>query len=216
MSYIVEKASREECERGIGQGRASIDACERTLVESRLSVGRYLAELRLQTRRNWKGKLAALGIDARASRRYVRLGNTELARLGSGAPDLIAGLPTDLVTLELLSRLPVGQIRGLLARRDLKEASRNVVTAEVKELLGGPKRPTRAAPSLEKEIQGVFKRLNVVFGRLGAEGQHPEDVLRLLEFVVDGLRKAHQAVDGVVSQLQAALAAHRTAPVAQP
>jgi hypothetical protein len=204
MSDIVEKASREECERGIGQGRASIDACERTLVESRLSVARFLADLRRLTRRNWMQQLARVGIDARAARRYVQLGNTELARVGSGAPDLIAGLPTDLVKLEQVSRVPVDQLPQLLGHVDPKEASRGRVAAAVRELLGGPKRPTRAAPDLEKEIRGAFKRLNAVFGRIGAEGQRPQDLVRLFRLAVDGLKKASQAVDGVLTQFQAA------------
>jgi hypothetical protein len=169
--------------------------CEGKVVASRLQIGKYLAELRGRTCRGWTVQLRSLGVDARAARRYVKLGKTELAAVGPGQPDLLAALPTDLVRLDWLSRLSVEQVRGLLARGSLREASRTAVIAAVKGLLGGQGTPAKAAPSLEKEVKGLFKRLHAVIGRFPAWGPGSGDAGRLCPIVLGGLQDVQIALD---------------------
>jgi hypothetical protein len=184
-----------------------LDRQEGDVVGACFRLGRLLAELRRLARRDWSKRSKALGIHPRVARRYVRLGESELARSGLPESDLLCRLPADLMKLEWLCRLTAEQLRELLGRLDARGASREKVVAAVKAVLSGDDTPARPAPDLAALLERVFRRLDGVLERL--EEADPGQRGRVRDLLAGGLRRVERALATSDGQEPAASGAER-------
>jgi hypothetical protein len=191
----VEQRIREEQDR-IAREEKKIAGNEDKVVASHVSIGRALAELRKLAKKDWAVRLKRLDISPRVASRYIKLGESELARIGLLESDLPGKLPPDLMKLEWLCKLTADQLRDLQGRLDLKKANRHKVIEAVKGVLNLPSKP-KAAPGLGKAVASALKRLCDAVGRIDAEVEDPADRQHIREQVLRGLHEVEKNLGNV-------------------
>jgi len=113
-----------------------IDRLEGDVVASHIRIGHRLAELRPLAKKTWGKQLKAVGISPRVASRYLKIAEHWPAEIGLTESDLLPRLPTDLLKLEWLCRVPQAELADLLGKLDCKKATRPQVVAAVREVLG--------------------------------------------------------------------------------
>jgi hypothetical protein len=180
-----------------------IDRRERDVVASHIHIGHYLAELRSLAKRPWARQVKAIGISPRVASRYLKVAENWPDGIGLTESDLLPRLPTDLLKLEWLCRVPLDQLGGLLAELDCKKATRSRVTAAVREALG-EEPPRRAVRDVETSVERFVDRLFKAVDRLQETFPEPEHRDRARELLAAGLHDVLQALKPVCEKVQTA------------
>ncbi len=169
-----------------------LDRHEGDVLACHIRIGARLSALRLLAKRTWVQQLKALGISPRVASRYLKIARNWHDDLGLSESDLLTRLPTDLLKLEWLCRVPVSQLGGLLDTLNCKKATRSQVIAAVREVLGED--PPRATDAVETYVQRLIQRLTGRVEKLGEVFPEPEQQNRARELLSAGLDEVRNAL----------------------
>jgi len=169
-----------------------IDRHEGDVVACHIRIGARLAALRLLAKRTWGHQLKALGISPRVASRYLKIARNWHDEIGLSESDLLARLPTDLLKLEWLCRVPVAQLGELLSTLNCKKATRSEVITAVREALGED--PPTAADGVESFVQRVIHRLTNTVEQLGEKFPEPDQQNLARELLAAGLVQVRDAL----------------------
>jgi hypothetical protein len=169
----------------------SIDRHEGDVIVCQIRLAAHLAELRQLANRTWGKQLKALGMSPRVGSRYLKIAQHWTPEIGLNESDLLLRLPTDLLKLEWLCRVPLQQLRELVTDLDCKKASRSKVIAAVRETLG--EEPS-AEVDVEEFVRRFINRLVGTVGRLDEKFPDPEQQNRARELLRSGIRKVQETL----------------------
>lgn len=169
-----------------------IDRHEGDVVACHIRIGARLAALRSLAKRTWGRQLKALGISPRVASRYLKIARGWQDEIGLNESDLLTRLPTDLLKLEWLCRVPVSQLGGLLDTLNCKKATRSQVIAAVREVLG--EEPPTATDDVEMFVQRLIQRLTGTVEKLGEKFPEPDQQNRARELLSAGLDEVRNAL----------------------
>ena len=153
-----------------------------------------MTELRSLAKRTWGKQLKALEISPRVASRYLKIARHWPNEIGLNESDLLPRLPTDLLKLEWLCRVPVSQLAGLLGTLDCKKATRSQVIAAVREALGEDPPTEISEYDVETFVQRLIRRLKGTVEQLGEMFPEPEQQNRARELLAAGLAQVQDAL----------------------
>lgn len=169
-----------------------IDRHEGDVVACHIRIGARLAALRSLAKKTWGKQLKTLEISPRVASRYLKIARNWTDEIGLTESDLMTRLPTDLLKLEWLCRVPVSEMAGLLDTLNCKKATRSQVIAAVREILGED--PPTATDDVETFVQRLIHRLTGTVERLGDKFPEPEQQKRACELLAVGLLQVQDAL----------------------
>jgi hypothetical protein len=170
-----------------------IDRHEGDIVASHIRLGHHLAELRALAKKTWAKQLKSIVISPRVASRYLKIAQHWPDQIGLNESDLLPRLPTDLLKLEWLCRVPRAQLPDLLTKLDCKKATRSQVIAAVREALGEAP-PNEGEPDVEEFIERLIQKVMDVVARLEDKFHVREQQDRARELLVAGLRQVQDAL----------------------
>ncbi len=171
----------------------SIDRHEGDVIVCQIRLAARMAELRQSAKRTWGKQLKTLGMSPRVGSRYLKIAQNWSNEIGLKESDLLPRLPTDLLKLEWLCRVPLRQLRKLLNELDCKKTSRSQVIAAVREALGEDP-PSKPGDEVEQFVQRFIKRIARTVGQLGDKFPEVEDQSRARELLAAGLLQVQDAL----------------------
>jgi hypothetical protein len=166
---------------------------EGDVVASHIRIGNRLAELRPLAKKTWGRQLKAIGISPRVASRYLKIAENWPAEIGLIESDLLPRLPSDLLKLEWLCRLPKAKLGSLLGKVDCKRSTRPQVIAAVREALG-EEPPAKDEHDVEKFVQRFIDRLMKTVDGLGETFPEAEQQDRVRELLGAGLVRVQDAL----------------------
>jgi hypothetical protein len=199
LDHANATASRAELDRlihNIKAKQSKVAKQEGDIVSNLVRIGVLLIELQSAAGRTWQRQVEKLGYHPRTASRLQKIALSWQGEIGTAGSEILSRLPTDLQKLEWLSRLSREQLGTLLAWLDLKKASRNEVTAAVKELLGATA-ATRTKGSVVKVINQLFTRMAKVLAGWHQAGNGEETPEQLRVAFHSGVQELQQALDNV-------------------
>ena len=177
----------------IRREQQKIDRYEGNIVASHIRLGHHLAELRALAKRTWAKQLKTIGISPRVASRYLKIAQHWPDQIGLNESDLLPRLPTDLLKLEWLCRVPQAQLSDLLTKLDCKRATRSQVIAAVREALGEDP-PNEDESDVEKFVERLIQKLMNAVARLDDKFHEREQQDRARELLVAGLRQVQDTL----------------------
>ena len=186
MSKTDATADIQQIVDAIRAEQQNIDRHEGGVVVCHIRLASRLAELRPLAKRTWGQQLKVLGMNPRVASRYLKIAKHWSPELGLHESDLPPRLPTDLLKLEWLCRVPLQQLREILNDLDCKRASRREVVAAVREALDEEPPPEE---EVEVFVQRFLDRLQGTIGRLEERFPEPDQLNRARQLIRSGLRK---------------------------
>lgn len=169
-----------------------IDRHEGDVVACHIRIGARLAALRSLAKKTWGQQLTALGISPRVASRYLKIARNWQDEIGLRESDLLARLPTDLLKLEWLCRVPVSQLAELLDSLNCKKATRSQVIAAVRQVLG--EAPPTRSDDVETYVERLLHRLAGTVEQLGEKFPEPEQQNRARELLAAGLDQVRSSL----------------------
>jgi hypothetical protein len=173
--------------------RQKIDGLEGDVVACHIRLGVRLTELRMLAKGTWGRQLKAIDINPRVASRYLKIARHWPNDIGLIESDLLPRLPTDLLKLEWLCRLPLPRLGELLNELDCKKAARSQVIAAVREALG-ENPPAEDEQDVEKFVQRLVQRFARSVEQLGEKFPDPGQQNRARELLAAGLMQVHDAL----------------------
>ena len=139
---------------------------EGSVIVAIIQIGLQVLTLRSLASRNWAKWLQtpAINMSRRVASRYLKIAAGWSAEMGLLESHLDR-LPTDLLKLEWLCRVPIGQLPDLLDGLNCKQATRKQVIAAVREALDEPS-PTTAPLDVDRAVGRFLERLAGKVARL--------------------------------------------------
>lgn len=183
----------------IRKEQQSINRHEGDVVVCQIRLATRLAELRQLAKRTWGQQLKILGMSPRVASRYLKIAHHWTPEIGLNESDLRPRLPTDLLKLEWLCRVPFPKLREILDALDCKKANRSQVIAAVREALG---EEPPAEDGVEEFVQRFLHRLQSTIGRLEEKFPEPEQLNRARQLLKTGLRKMQASLPAGSSSKQ--------------
>jgi hypothetical protein len=181
----------------ITKEQQKIDRHEGNVVACQLRIANCLAQLRVEAKKTWAKQLKAMGMSPRVASRFLTIARHWPAEIGLNESDLLPRLPTDLLKLEWLCRVPQDQLGDLLTNLDCKKATRSQVIAAVREALGEDP-PPQAEPDAEKFVQRLIVKLMNSVERLGDKFHQPEQQDHVRGLLAAGLQQVQDALQAPV------------------
>ena len=170
-----------------------IDGYEGDIVTSHIRLGNHLAQLRQLANGDWTKQLSVIGMSPRVARRYLTIARHWPSETGLKESGLLSRLPTDLLKLEWLCRVPQDKLGPLLDELDCKRASRRQVVTAVRAVLDEAP-PAKTERDVQKFVQRFIDRIMRTVDRLHETFPESEQQDHARELLVTRLQEVQEAL----------------------
>jgi len=181
----------------IQKEQRKIDRFEGDIVASRIRLGNHLAQLRRLANGDWAKQLSVLEMSPRVASRYLKIAQHWPTEIGLKESDLLPRLPTDLLKLEWLCRVPQDRLGPLLDELDCKRANRRQVVAAVRDVLDEAP-PARTERDAQQFVERFTNRIMRTVDKLHETFPDAEQQDQARELLVIRFREIQVALEAQI------------------